>query len=199
MVSDLLDLGRIEAEARMEMQECDLEDIAEKAVSGLRNTAELKGQELRLTFAPDLPLLLGNPMRLGQVINNLVGNAIKYTPDNGHITVSARVENGQVIISIADDGIGIPPEDLPHIFEKFYRVKSAETDDIIGSGLGLALVKSIVEKHNGRIWVRSQAGAGSEFTIVLDRAHEPLERRHVEQNKIVAFSIGEPLTNGTVE
>jgi signal transduction histidine kinase len=202
MVSDLLDLGRIEAEARMEREACDLEAIAARAVSGLRNAAELKEQTLDLTFESDLPPVLGNPMRLGQVINNLVGNAIKYTPEKGHIAVSATAQNGQVIVSIKDDGIGIPADDLPHIFEKFYRVKSPETDDIIGSGLGLSLVKSIIEKHGGRIWVRSQAGVGSEFTIVLgsmaERRTDSLPVGQHPAQEIVAFVTGKP-QDGSLE
>jgi signal transduction histidine kinase len=202
MVSDLLDLGRIEAEARMEMEVCDLRAIAAKAVSGLQNAADLKEQELTLDIVPDLPLVLGNPLRLGQLINNLIGNAIKYTPEKGHINVSATSERGQVILSIVDDGLGIPADDLPHIFEKFYRVKSPETDDIIGSGLGLSLVKSIVEKHNGRIWVRSQVGVGSEFTVVLGSADEPHAGRRQDEDlysaardlyrEIVSVTAGEP-------
>jgi signal transduction histidine kinase len=186
----------------MEREACDLEAIAARAVSGLRNAAELKEQTLDLTFESNLPPVLGNPMRLGQVINNLVGNAIKYTPEKGHITVSATAQNGQAIISIRDDGIGIPADDLPHIFEKFYRVKSPETDDIIGSGLGLSLVKSIIEKHGGRIWVRSQAGEGSEFTIVLGSMGErragslPIGQHPAQE--IVAFVAGKP-QDGSLE
>jgi signal transduction histidine kinase len=196
MVSDLLDLGRIEAEARMEMEPCDLGAIIEKTAASLESAAELRKQHLKLDLEPDLPPVLGNPMRLSQVINNLVGNAIKYTPDEGHIIVSATADQGQVIVTIEDNGIGIPASELPHIFEKFYRVKSPETDDIIGSGLGLSLVKSIVDKHDGRIWVQSQIGKGSAFTIVLLAADErqlarpgtkttaPLDGTH---NEVVEF------------
>jgi two-component system phosphate regulon sensor histidine kinase PhoR len=167
MITDLLDLGRIEAEVNLEMEPCDLGGIVEQAMNGHLNHAALKKQSLNPQVAPDLPPVWGNPLRLGQVVSNLVGNAVKYTPEGGQITVSVTQEDGHVAVAVADDGIGIPAADLPHIFDKFYRVKNAQTDGIVGTGLGLSLVRSIVEKHQGRIWVRSQAGQGSTFTFVL--------------------------------
>jgi two-component system NtrC family sensor kinase len=167
MVSDLLDLGRIEAEARMEMSECDLVEIVARTVNSLQGPAEYKGQGLTLSCEEGLPAVLGNRVRLGQAISNLVGNAIKYTPEDGQIAVTVGRQNGHIAIVVQDDGIGIPADAVPMLFEKFYRVKSKETDDITGSGLGLSLVKSIVEKHQGRIWVESQHGQGSTFTVVL--------------------------------
>jgi len=172
MVADLLDLGRIEAEARMEMEPCDMGIIIERGVASLRGTAELRKQKIDLTLEPGLPAVLGNSSRLYQVVANLVGNAVKYTPDGGKIAISAVAQEGQVLVTIEDNGIGIPADDLPHIFDKFYRVKSPETDDIVGSGLGLSLVKSIIDKHQGRIWVRSQPGKGSAFTLVLMTVNE---------------------------
>jgi two-component system phosphate regulon sensor histidine kinase PhoR len=170
LVSDLLDLGRIEAEVRMDMEPCDLGAIVEKAVADRRGHADLKQQALQMQIAPALPSVQGNPLRLGQVVSNLVGNAIKYTPEQGHISVSVAVEGGQVVVMVEDDGIGIPQDDLAHVFDKFYRVKSPETKNIIGSGLGLSIVKSIIEKHRGRVWVRSQIGVGSAFIVVLPAA-----------------------------
>ena len=167
MVSDLLDLGRIEAEARMEMEPCDVGEIAEKAAESHQNQAELRGQSLQIERDPEPLLALGNPLRLGQAISNLVGNAVKYTPEQGRISVSATSQSGQIVLTVEDNGIGIPVEDQPHVFKKFYRVKGPETDAIVGSGLGLSLVKSIIDKHQGRIWVRSHVGVGSAFTIVL--------------------------------
>ena len=154
----------------MDMEPCDLGVIVEKAVVGQQGHAELKKQTLQTQIVPDLPLVQGNPLRLGQVVSNLLGNAIKYTPERGHISLSVVVEGGQVVVTVEDDGIGIPQNDLAHIFGKFYRVKSPETDGIIGSGLGLSIVKSIIEKHRGRVWVRSQIGVGSAFIVVLPAA-----------------------------
>ena len=114
-----------------------------------------------------MPPVLGNPLRLGQAVSNLVNNAVKYTPEGGQILISVAPADGQVVVAIKDSGIGIPPANLPYVFDKFYRVQTQETQNIVGSGLGLSIVKSIVEKHGGRIWARSQVGMGSVFTFVL--------------------------------
>ncbi|MDY7079655.1 MAG: ATP-binding protein [Chloroflexota bacterium] len=167
MIGDLLDLGRIEAEVRMDMESCNIGDIIEKMITGQENHAELQRQTLQAQIEPDLPFVLGNPLRIGQALSNLVSNAIKYTPEGGHISISATQEDNQVIIQIEDDGIGISKDDLQHIFDKFYRVDRPETEGIIGSGLGLSIVKTIVEKHRGRIWVESKIGKGTVFTVVL--------------------------------
>lgn len=170
MIGDLLDLGRIEAEVRMEMQTCEINGLIKKVVEGQENHAELKRQALEVDIPPSPIKVHGNPLRLGQALSNLVSNAIKYTPEEGRITVSVSQENGQIIVTVKDDGIGIAPEDLTHIFDKFYRVDSPETEGIIGSGLGLSIVKTIVEKHGGRIWVESQLGEGSTFIVMLPPA-----------------------------
>lgn len=167
MVADLLDLGRIEAEVRMDVEECDIAAIIGKVVAGQAAQAELKKQSLQVQLAPDLPTVSGNSLRLGQALTNLLSNAIKYTPEGGRITLAAEVAEGQVMIRVEDNGIGIPQEDIPHIFDKFYRVKRPDTEEIAGTGLGLSIVKTIIEKHHGRIWVDSKLGEGSTFTVIL--------------------------------
>ncbi len=167
MIGDLLDLGRIEAEVRMDMEPCDMGAIVEKALESQAGHAELRKQTVNVDISPGLPPVLINPLRISQSVSNLLSNAVKYTPEGGHITIVVEPEDGQVVVKIADDGIGISQEDLPHVFDKFYRVDSPETEDIIGSGLGLSIVKTIVEKHRGRIWVESELGQGTTFAIVL--------------------------------
>ncbi|HXV44213.1 MAG TPA: ATP-binding protein, partial [Anaerolineae bacterium] len=108
-----------------------------------------------------------NTTRLRQVLNNLVGNAIKYTPNEGQVTVKAFQQDGEIRVQVVDTGMGIPASDQPHIFEKFYRVRGDHVSTIKGTGLGLALAKSIVEKHHGRIWLESVFGEGSTFTVAL--------------------------------
>ena len=110
--------------------------------------------------------VLGNQSRLRQVFTNLVDNAIKYTPEGGEINVSILAESGQVVTVVADNGIGIPTEDQPHIFDKFYRVKSV-MDTHVGTGLGLNIVQSVVESHDGRVWVQSTPGQGTTFTVMF--------------------------------
>lgn len=198
MISDLLDLGRIEAEVWMEMSPCNLQDIAQKAIAGLQSAAELKQQTLSLQSPPDLPEVMGNAIRLSQVLSNLIGNAIKYTPSQGRVTVSMSAHGEQIIVAVQDDGIGISSQDMPHIFEKFYRVKSAATDGIVGTGLGLALVKSIVEKHGGRIWVQSLPGAGSTFSVLLWMADKyPPSARHTAAGPHAANQTVNVLTRET--
>jgi signal transduction histidine kinase len=100
------------------------------------------------------------------MLDNLIGNAIKYTPEGGEITIAMEVQGEQEILRISDNGPGVPPADQPHIFEKFYRASNVPKG-VGGSGLGLAIVKSIVDSHQGRIWVESLLGQGSTFTVVL--------------------------------
>jgi len=167
LINNLLDLGKIEVRVGMEMEPCQLVTVIKEAVAGLREQSRAKEIALQLDLPPELALVQGNPVRLDQVVSNLVGNAIKFTPEGGTVTVSAREEIGAVVVEVKDTGIGIAPEDQVHLFEKFYRVGSKETSDIEGTGLGLAIVKSIVEGHGGRVWVESKLGHGSTFSFAL--------------------------------
>jgi len=169
LIQGLLDLGKIEAGVGLEMDVCQLDAIINKVVEGLRSQAEAKRQCLDMELHPQLSPVLGNDLRLGQVVANLVGNAIKYTPDGGLISVRANNNNGQIVVSVQDTGFGIPLADQPYIFDKFYRVQSEETEGISGTGLGLAIVKSVIERHNGRVWVESEPGVGSTFTFILPK------------------------------
>ena len=166
LINDLLDLGRIEAgfDARKEI--VPLGAIINYAIEGLRSRLVEKDQNLVTEITAKLPTVLGNPVRLRQLMGNLIGNAIKYTPAHGKITVRGHAEEGQIIIQVSDNGPGIPPTDQPYIFDKFYRASNVPMDTP-GTGLGLAIVKSIVDNHQGRIWVDSAVGQGSTFTVVL--------------------------------
>jgi two-component system NtrC family sensor kinase len=166
LINDLLDLGRIEAgfDARKEI--VPLGAIINYAIEGLRSRLTEKDQNLVTEIPAKLPTVLGNPIRLRQLMGNLIGNAIKYTPTHGEITVRGHAEEGQIIIQVNDNGPGIPPTDQPYIFDKFYRASNVPVDTP-GTGLGLAIVKSIVDNHQGRIWVDSVVGQGSTFTVVL--------------------------------
>ncbi len=166
LVSDLVELGRIEAGVELEMEPFHLESIIDAVVDGYRQIAAEKGLTLKWELTP-LPLIRGNPHRLRRVMENLLSNAVKYNREGGWIDVSAECQEGYIVVRVADSGIGIPPEDLPHIFDRFYRVQRPETEDIEGTGLGLSIVKSIVEKHGGRVWVESRPGEGTTFTLLL--------------------------------
>ncbi|MEK6221644.1 MAG: ATP-binding protein, partial [Chloroflexota bacterium] len=110
--------------------------------------------------------VVGDPIQLRQMLDNLLGNAIKYTPQGGEIKLTAIEEDGQFIFQVIDSGIGIPTKDQKRIFDRFFRATNAP-GDIQGTGLGLAIVKTIVDNHQGRIWVDSILGKGSTFTVVL--------------------------------
>jgi PAS domain S-box-containing protein len=166
LITDLLDLGRIEAGFDTQKEATHLALVVRYAVEGLRQQAEAKHQVLTVSVPENLPTVLGNPPRLRQMLANLIDNAIKYTPEEGKVTVAARAENGLVLITVTDSGIGIPPADQPYIFDKFYRASNSR-QDYAGTGLGLSIVKSIVENHDGRIWLDSRPDKGTTFTIVL--------------------------------
>lgn len=168
LISDLLDIGRIEAGVDWDMQLLSLPDLIQDSVQEQQAEAAYHQHVLALDVT-DLPPIRGNARRLRQVVNNLVSNAIKYTPPGGQITVTARADGDFVFLHVRDSGIGIALEDQRHIFEKFYRVRSDATERINGSGLGLSIVKAIVEKHNGRVWVKSEPGQGSTFSVVLPK------------------------------
>ena len=127
----------------------------------------------KLTLVTDsLPEIVADKERIEQVIINVVSNAIKYTPDGGEIKLSARAADGGVELTISDNGIGIPAEDLPHLFERFYRVEKSRTSETGGTGLGLAIAKEIVDAHGGSISIASELGEGTAVTIYL-----PLETK----------------------
>ncbi len=173
LINDLLDLGRIEAGFDSRKEFVPISTIIHYTVDGLRSRAIEKKQQIQIDEMDDLPLVLGNPVRLRQMLTNLITNSIKYTPEGGEITVLARDAEEQIIVQVNDNGQGIPTIDQPYIFDKFYRAGNVSSD-VPGTGLGLAIVKSIIENHNGRIWVDSSPGKGSSFTIVL-----PVEKSHL--------------------
>ena len=143
-----------------------LDAILQYTLNMLQGTIKTKSIRVHTEVAPSLPAVRANPIRLRQLLDNVVGNAIKYSDQDGKVDISILAEGDQIILKISDNGPGIPAEDQPHIFDKFYRGSNI-TENITGSGLGLAIVKSIVDSHQGRIWVESAPGAGTSFFIVL--------------------------------
>ena len=166
LVNNLLDIGRIEAGVGMDVEPCAIDEVIARAAGACRTLAQERGIEFVIDLPRTLPLVKGNPLRLDQVITNLVVNAIKFTPE-GSVTVVARKDGDRVIFEVRDTGIGIPLDAQENLFEKFYRVKSPETRGIQGTGLGLAIAKSIVESYGGKIEVESFPRLGSIFTVNL--------------------------------
>jgi signal transduction histidine kinase len=121
---------------------------------------------ITFTPEPDLPSVPGDPFRLSQVVRNLISYAIKYSPEGGPVAIKARHAGARVEISVRDRGVGIPPEQQPHVYEKFYRIEAPNTA-IPGTGLGLSIARLITEAHGGTIQLESQVGVGSTFTVSL--------------------------------
>ncbi len=166
LIEELLELGKIEAGFDQDREPTFMQPLVQQVIDSLNQQSEAKEQQVQVRLPDNLPLVLGNPLRLRQLTHNLIDNAIKYTPQGGQVRVSLRADNGFLILRIADTGIGIPAKDQPYIFDKFYRTDEA-IDHFPGTGLGLSIVRGIVEAHGGRIWVESQVGAGTTFTVML--------------------------------
>ena len=166
--SELLDLARIESGLiNQEKEQVNLCDILADQVAFQAAKAQAKGISLALEPLPELAPVFADRRNMDEVFSNLISNAINYTPDGGKVTVAAAMEGGYLRASVSDNGIGMAPEDLSHIFNRFYRIKNDKTRFIIGTGLGLAIVKSIVEAHNGFIRVESEPDGGSTFRVYL--------------------------------
>jgi two-component system NtrC family sensor kinase len=166
LVNDLLNLGRIEAGFDKHKEVVHIDRLIGESCENLKDQLAYKGHRFSVDMSPNLPPVWGSPILLAQVIDNLLGNAIKYTPPGGQIFIKADVEDEQLVLQFKDTGVGIPPMDLPFIFDKFFRASNA-AGEASGTGLGLAIVKSIVETHFGRIWVDSVLSQGSSFNVVL--------------------------------
>lgn len=170
IVESLLAISRLDAgEARMEQARFDLAELTAATVEQMRLLAEDRSIALRCETDGEVAIE-GDPARIKQVIVNLVDNAIKYTPDDGEVMVSVRTENGRAVLLVEDNGVGIPTEAQPHVFERFYRADKARSRHMGGAGLGLAIVKSIVAAHSGHVDVESDEGRGSRFRVSLSRS-----------------------------
>jgi PAS domain S-box-containing protein len=168
LINDLLDISRMETgRIRFEPRPLQIGDVIADVVNALAGQAEESNQNLTYEVSAGLPDVLGDRDRLNQVLTNLVGNAVRYTPEGGDIEVQAYAVEKAVRVDVRDTGIGIDPEDMAHIFERFYRADHPLVQEKRGTGLGLSIVKMFVEMHGGRIWVESNPGHGSTFTFIL--------------------------------
>lgn len=167
LIDDLLDLAKIDSGVELELQAVRLHKVIEECIDGNRRLADAKSIRLALSIPDDLPLIAADPGRLLQVFNNLVSNAIKYTPPEGTVQVSAELAQDALRVKVKDNGIGISPEDQARIFDRFYRVRRPENESIEGTGLGLTIVQKLVEAHRGQIGLESHIGEGSTFYVSL--------------------------------
>jgi signal transduction histidine kinase len=186
LIDNLLDMAQVEAGAlRIHPEPLQLRRIVREAVAQAQRRTEAHW------FVVDLPAVLprvwADPRRIRQVLGNLLENAIKYSPDGGEIAVRCEVDATNVIVSVADHGVGIPPEFQERVFDRFFQVNGASTRAVGGSGLGLAIVKGIVEAHHGTIWVEAAPGQGSIFRFTLPIVKDmPLRQneQNLEQGKV---------------
>jgi two-component system phosphate regulon sensor histidine kinase PhoR len=171
LINDLLDLARIES-GRMKIVSVPMDVVP--VIQRCLNILEKNMQDKKLSVIMDIPVdlskVLADEARFSQVVLNLLDNAVKYTPDSGSISVKAFLREKMVQFDVTDTGIGIPEQDLPRIFERFYRVDKARSRDLGGTGLGLSIVKHIVLAHGGEVWASSQLGRGTTFSFTLSKA-----------------------------
>ncbi len=164
LTDDLLKLSRIEAgRLELELRPIRVDALVNSCIETARFKAEARGLRILVNLPQGLPPVRGDGAQLAEVLQNLLDNALQYTPSGGHIDVTARSSAHEVTFTVADTGIGIPESDLGRIFERFYRVDAARSREAGGTGLGLAISRHIVEAHGGRIWVESAVGQGSRF------------------------------------
>lgn len=177
IIEDLLELSKIESgRVLLKEEPVDLRPIIDRALATIKPIADKNGHRLVLSIDDNLPPVPGDEGRLLQVLTNLLDNAVKYTPAGGTITVNSRLINGTgstgsseegIELTVSDTGIGIPEQDRPRVFERFYRVDKARSRELGGTGLGLAIVKHIVEGHGGQVWVEANQPHGSKFVVRL--------------------------------
>jgi signal transduction histidine kinase len=175
LVNNLLDISRLEdGKLQIQFEVVDLMELVVQAIAVVKPMAEDKRISITLDIPGTLPTIYGDPKRVDQILVNLLSNAIKYTPDTGSVTLSAQKDDAADMarISVTDNGIGIPADLLPHIFDRFVRAEQAERLHTTGTGLGLSIAKGLAEAHGGKIWVESKEGSGSTFTFTLPVAKE---------------------------
>ena len=168
LISDLLELSKLESHP--DLPQCvpvDLGAASRRSVDLLTTAVQKKGHELSISVEPHLPFVIGNTSYLERAIGNLVENAIKYTPERGTIGIAVKTQGAYVVVEVADNGIGIPKDDIPRIFERFYRVDRSRSRDMGGTGLGLSIVKHVAQAHRGVVEVSSTPGEGTTFRLKI--------------------------------
>jgi len=180
LISDLLNVSRIEAGRALDLnpQPLQLADLVEKVVAAQKSYTNK--HQFAIDIESDLPTIVADMDKVDQILTNLTNNAIKYSPNGGTITVSARHSNGSIRVSVADQGMGIPKEHLDKVFDRFHRIDNRDTRKVGGTGIGLYLVKHLVEAHGGKIWVESEVGKGSTFTFELPKCPPQFEAEQAE-------------------
>jgi len=166
LVGDLMTISRLEnSQGRDDFTKINFVDLVRESIKTAQPSADEKGHELKFELTDQDLILYGDRQNLSQLVDNLLDNALKYTPEQGVITVTLRKEDNEVVLDVTDTGIGLSPQFQSRIFERFYRVDKVRSQSLGGTGLGLSIVKNIAEKHGGSVGVKSQIGKGSTFTF----------------------------------
>ncbi len=185
LLEDLLALSRLESvNPGLHRESTGLADLLTSLVQDIRGRATAQEHQISLTIDPAIGLLLIDPLKITQVCENLLDNALKYTPRGSRIEVQARLRGGEAEVCVHDNGPGIPAGDLPHLFERFYRVDKGRSREKGGTGLGLSIVKHIVQLHGGRVWVESQPGQGATFFFTLPQSAGTADQPKSEETKL---------------
>ncbi|MHC4239444.1 MAG: sensor histidine kinase, partial [Planctomycetota bacterium] len=169
-VRELLTLTRMRLSNRLEMRAFSLKNTIENSAAAVMNKAQDKTITLTCNIQPAADMVLGNQLSIEESVTNMLINAVKYTPEQGKVAITARQDGDFVLVEVTDTGIGIPQEELPNIFDEFYRASNARSLDRDGTGLGLSIAKHIIERHGGQIEVESKSGEGTTFRFRLPRA-----------------------------
>jgi two-component system phosphate regulon sensor histidine kinase PhoR len=185
LIDNLLSVSRIEQNSMIiDKKPVDLAIIIKDIFESFKSQAQTRHQQFTLTMPDNLPIVIADPFRIGQVFINLISNAINYTQENGTISVTAHEVNGAIEIAVQDNGEGIPADAVPRLFTKFFRVSGSLEQGSKGTGLGLYITKSIIELHKGKIWAESVLGKGSTFTVTIPiPTPEELAKHKEESNQ----------------
>ncbi len=175
LIRDLLSLSRAKGAKEIPKTDVDLASIIDQVFEELQPRAAQKSVALERHLPADLPAVFANPEAVHEVFDNLTTNAVKYALAGGRVAIGASSNGHEVLVKVEDDGLGIPADALPHIFEEFYRAENVRAESVEGTGLGLSIVSQILKAHDGRIWVDSEEGKGTTFSFTLPVAGE----RHV--------------------
>jgi two-component system phosphate regulon sensor histidine kinase PhoR len=179
LTEDLLMLSKMDADRlELEIRRLPVDQLVSSCIETSQPRAIEKDLQLSVNLAKNIPDIAGDRRRLTEVLQNLLDNAIQYTPSGGQISVTAEAKDSEVVIAVSDTGIGIPEADQPRIFERFYRVDVARSREVGGTGLGLSIAKHLMEAHGGKLWVESEVGRGSQFhfSVPIFEAERPAPR-----------------------
>jgi len=180
LISDLLNVSRIEAGRALDLnpQPVQVSDVVDKVVAAQKSYTNK--HEFSVELEEDLPTIVADMDKVDQILTNLTNNAVKYSPNGGIITVSGKKSNGSIRMAVSDQGMGIPKEHLDKVFDRFHRIDNRDTRKVGGTGIGLYLVKHLVEAHGGKIWVESEVGKGSSFIFELPKCPPQFENEQAE-------------------